>query len=274
MRALCLKDAKGVTKMKKYRGVFLKNEREIGYMRIANRMVATILHELGKEVRPGLPTLYFEEKVRQMCNEFKVRPSFLGYLGFPFALCCSVNETIVHGFPSEYILKEGDIVSFDVGVVYEGFHGDAARTFKVGAVSEEADRLMRITRESLELGVAEARVGNELLDISRAVQNHIEGAGLHVIRRFVGHGIGTSLHEKPEVLNFVPTNPKPLPLKAGMVLAIEPMVAIGTLEVDILDDQWTANTKDKSLSAHYEHSVAILPKGPEILDVLEPFCPC
>lgn len=252
--------------MKKYRGVFLKNEREIGLLREANRMVALILEELGKAVRPGVPTLHYEEIVQRMCREFKVKPAFQGMYGFPFALCCSVNEAIVHGFPSERLLQEGDIVSFDVGVVFEGFHGDAARTFAVGAVSEEAQRLMRVTDESLSLAVAEARSGNDLYAISRAVQEHVEGAGFHVVKRFVGHGVGSTLHEKPEVPNFVPARCLSLPLKVGMVLAIEPMVTVGTSDVDMLDDNWTAVTRDRSLAAHFEHSVAILPNGPLILD--------
>ncbi len=252
--------------MKKFRGVFLKNEREIGLLREANRMVACILDELGKAVKPGIPTLHFEEIVQKMCREFKVRPAFLGQYGYPFALCCSVNEAIVHGFPSETRLQEGDIVSFDVGVIYEGFYGDAARTFAVGNISEEATRLMRITEESLALAVAEARPGKLVDDISRAVQQHVEGANMHVIKRFVGHGVGTKLHEKPEVPNFVPANSSGLPLKVGMVLAIEPMVALGTSEVEILSDEWTAITKDHSLAAHFEHSVAITPSGPLILD--------
>lgn len=253
--------------MKKYRGVFLKNEREIGLLREANRMVALILDELGKAVRPGLPTMHFEEIVQTMCREFKVKPAFQGQYGYPYALCCSVNEAIVHGFPSEtVILKEGDIVSFDVGTIYQGFYGDAARTFAVGEVSSEASRLLRVTEECLALAVAEARPGNELYAISAAVQQHAEQAGFHVVRRFVGHGIGTTLHEKPEVPNFIPAARPGLPLKTGMVLCIEPMITVGTPEVEILEDEWTAVTRDRSLAAHFEHCIAILPNGPQILD--------
>lgn len=253
--------------MKKFRGVFLKNEREIGLLREANRMVAQILDELGRTVRPGVTTMHCEELVQKMCRDFKVRPGFQGLYGYPYALCCAVNEVIVHGFPSETPLREGDIVSFDVGVVYEGFNGDAARTFAVGEVSPEAARLMRVTEESLALAVAEARCGNELVAISRAVQRHVEGAGFGVVKRFVGHGVGASLHEKPEVPNFVPAGGLPLPLKVGMVLAIEPMVTAGSPDVEILDDKWTAVTRDRSLAAHFEHTVAILPQGPQILDL-------
>ncbi len=252
--------------MKKYRGVFLKNEREIGLLREANRMVACILNELGRQVRPGLPTLYYEELVQKMCREFKVKPAFEGLYGYPYALCCGLNDVIVHGFPNETPLKEGDIITFDVGVVYQGFHGDAARTFTVGDVSPEAERLVRVTNECLALAVPEARQGNDLADIARTVQQHAEGAGYHVIRQYVGHGIGSSPHEKPEVPNFVPSSTFSLPLKTGMVLCIEPMIAIGTSEVDVMEDKWTARTRDRSLAAHCEHCVAILPTGPEILD--------
>jgi len=252
--------------MKKFRGVFLKNEREIGLLREANRMVACILEELGRQVRPGVPTLYFEEIVQKMCREFRVKPAFEGLYGYPYALCCGLNDVIVHGFPNEIPLREGDIITFDVGVIYEGFYGDAARTFKVGAVSEEAERLVRVTNECLALAVPEARPGNLLSDIARAVQEHAESAGYGVVRRFVGHGIGTSPHEKPEVPNFGPTVGGSLPLKAGMVLCIEPMLTAGSPEVDIMEDNWTARTKDRSLAAHCEHCVAILPHGPEILD--------
>lgn len=256
--------------MKKYRGAFLKNEREISILKDANRMVATILEELGKQAKPGLSTFYFEEIVQRMCREFKVKPAFQGYYGYPYALCCSVNEAVVHGFPSEKkILKEGDIVSFDVGVLYQGFYGDAARTVAVGAISTEASQLMKVTKESLELGVLEARGGNHLYDISSAIQQHVENSGFHVVKRFVGHGIGVSLHEKPEVPNFVPSMGLGMPLKAGMVLAIEPMVTIGSPEVEILEDKWTAVTCDRKLAAHFEHSVAILPSGPYILDRID-----
>lgn len=253
--------------MKKFRGIFLKNEKEISHLREANRMGYHILEELGKNVRPGVPTMLFEEIAQKMCKEFKVKPGFQGLYGYPFALCCSVNEVIVHGFPSETrILQEGDIVSFDMGVIYEGMNGDAARTFPVGKISDEAARLVRVTEESLNLGVAEARPGNELYTISAAVQTYAENAGFQVIRRFVGHGVGASLHEKPEIPNFVPARRPGVPLKVGMVLAIEPMIAVGTPDVEILKDEWTAVTKDRSLAAHFEHSVAILPDGPHILD--------
>lgn len=255
--------------MKKFRGVFIKNEREIDLLRKANGMTAAILDELVANVRPGVPTMLFEDIAQKMCRDFGVRPSFQGYGGFPYALCLSVNETVVHGFPSkERILQEGDIVSFDMGVEYQGFHGDSARTALVGEVSEEAKHLSRVTEECLHLGIAAARPGNDLYAVSAAVQRHAEAEGLHIIRRFVGHGVGASLHEKPEIPNFVPHGMGAgVPLKPGMVLAIEPMLAIGTHEVEILPDGWTANMKDRSLAAHWEHSVVIRHDGAEILSL-------
>lgn len=252
--------------MKKFRGAFIKNERELTVMREANRMVANILDVFGDEVCPGIPTRHFDIIVRDMCRKYGVKPAFLGMYGFPYALCCSVNEVVVHGFPSERILEEGDIVSFDVGVYHQGFYGDAARTFAVGTVSEEAKRLMHITEEALYAGIEKAKAGNDVYDIGDAVQKLVEGAGFSVVRRFVGHGVGAKLHEKPEVPNFRPAQAG-MPIQNGMVLAIEPMVCVGTYEVDILDDKWTAVTRDRKLAAHFEHSVAITPQGPEILSL-------
>lgn len=253
--------------MKKFRGIFIKNAAEIGLMREANRIVARILDALEQAVRPGITTMFFEDIAQEKCREFGVKPAFQGYHGFPYALCCSVNEEVVHGFPSQRTLVEGDIVSVDMGVVYEGFYGDSARTFTVGEVSATANALLEITRESLYRGIEQARPGNELYDISRAVQEYVEGRGFSVVRRFVGHGIGRSLHEKPEVPNFVPSHSPSLPLKAGMVLAIEPMVTVGSPEVKVLDDNWTAVTRDGSLSAHFEHTVVVTGDGPEILSL-------
>ena len=260
--------------MKKFRGIFIKNEHEIELMRVANGMTATILDELVANVRPGVPTIFFDELARKMCKDMGVKPNFLGYAGYPFAICCSVNETVIHGFPSkDIILKEGDIVSFDMGVNYKGFNGDSARTAFCGEVSEKAKHLSEVTKKCLELGIAAAKPGNNLYAISAAVQRYAESEGLHVIRDFVGHGIGASLHEKPEVPNFVPRGgmigdvPGGVPLKPGMVLAIEPMLAIGTHEVGIMSDGWTVKTKDRSLAAHWEHTIAIQPDGAEILSL-------
>lgn len=234
-------------------------------MREANRIAANILHEVGCLVVPGITTRELEEKALELCASYDVIPAFKGYLGFPFALCCSVNEEIVHGFPSTRPLVDGDILSIDFGVKFQGFYGDTARTFPVGSISEGAAHLLEVTLDSLNRGIEQAVPGNDLYDVSRAVQECVEAQGFSVVKRFVGHGIGRMLHEKPEVPNFVPKNSSRLPLKPGMVIAIEPMVAIGTDQVEILSDGWTAVTKDRSLSAHFEHSVAITKDGPFIL---------
>ena len=226
--------------MKKYHGAFIKNEREVGCLREANRMVANILDAVADMVAPGLPTMRLEELARDMCADYKVKPAFLGYCGYP--------------------------VSIDMGVVFEGFVGDAARTYPVGQVSDEARRLMRVTEESLYVGIEKARAGNDVYDIGAAVQDYVEAAGFNVVRRFVGHGVGAKMHEKPEVPNFRP-GMHGLTLQNGMVIAIEPMVTAGTYEVDILDDKWTAVTRDGQWAAHFEHSVAITPEGPRILSI-------
>ncbi len=252
--------------MKKYRGVFLKNANEIASLREANRLVALALDEMEAAVRPGVPTMLFEEIARDFCAKHNVRPSFLGYMDFPYALCCSVNEEVVHGFPSESrILMDGDIVSFDFGVIQDGFHGDSARTIGVGTVSEQNRKLMDVTRESLARGIEAARIGNNLNDIGTAVQRHVEAHGFSVIRRFVGHGVGRHLHEKPEIPNFSAPGLPDLPLQEGMVLAIEPMVATGSYEVSILNDGWTAVMRDGGMSAHFEHSIVVTHEGPQIL---------
>lgn len=253
--------------MKKFRGVFLKNENELALMREANRIVYAILQAMRAELRPGVPTMRFEEIAQDLCRAHKVKPSFQGYGGFPYALCCSLNEEVVHGFPSaRRRLREGDIVTFDMGVVVEGFHGDAARTFPVGAIGPEAQRLLRVTAEALEEAAAIARPGRGLRDICAAVQKKAEQGNFGLIRRFVGHGVGMKLHEKPEIPNYLSAAVPELPLLEGMVLAIEPMFSLGGWEVDILEDKWTAVTRDGSLSAHFEHSVAVTARGPEILD--------
>lgn len=253
--------------MKKFRGIHIKSAAEIELMREANRIVAEVLDAIGREVEPGMPTMFFEELALSQCRKNNVRPAFKGYKGFPFALCCSVNEEVVHGFPSDRVLQEGDIVSFDMGVVYRKYYGDAARTFTVGEVSGNASALVETTRATLMEGVREARPGNYLVDISRAIQKHAESRGYSVIKRFVGHGIGLNLHEKPEVPNFVTDRAMDLPLRAGMVLAIEPMLTLGGSQVRVLEDRWTAVTADGTLSAHFEHTVAITDDGPDILSL-------
>lgn len=252
--------------MKKYHGAFLKNGREIECLARANNMVANILDAAGDIIKPGVPTARIEELARDMCSDYGVQPAFLGYCGYPYATCCSVNEQVVHGFPNDRPLAEGDIVSFDMGVVYDGFVGDAARTYAVGEIDPEARRLMRITEEALYKGIEKAIAGNDVYDIGAAVQKYVEAAGFNVVRQFVGHGVGARMHEKPEVPNFKPTV-SGLILHNGMTIAIEPMVTQGTPEVKILGDKWTAVTMDGKLAAHFEHSIAITPEGPRILSI-------
>lgn len=243
----------------------LKNSKEIEILRKANAIVMEILLTLKEAVRPGVSTFEFEELALELCERKRVKPAFKGYRGYPYALCVSVNEEVVHGMPrKDKILKEGDIVSFDFGVVYDGYVGDAAITVGVGKISEEARRLLETTEEALRFAIEKARVGNKIGDISHAIQHRVEREGFNVIRDFVGHGIGRSLHEPPEVPNYGKPG-RGLRLEPGLVLAIEPMVSAGSYEVVILNDGWTAVTRDGSLSAHFEHSVAITPSGPIIL---------
>lgn len=253
--------------MKKVRGIFIKNEREIEVMRKANQIVSKILDSLATVLRPGIPSLELEEHAQELCREFNVKPAFQGYHGFPYAICCSINEEVVHGFPSERIIQEGDIVSIDMGVVYEGFYGDSARTFPAGKISEDAKCLIDATRDSLYKGIEQAKPGNNLFDISAAIEEHAVAAGMGVVKRFVGHGIGRALHEKPEVPNFKVPGGTGIPLMTGMVLAIEPMLTLGSADVNILEDDWTAVTVDGSLAAHWEHTVAITSDGPLILSM-------
>lgn len=252
--------------MKKYHGAFIKNDREIACLRRANNMVANILDAVGDMVKPGITTGQIERLALDMCDKYNVKPAFKGYCGYPFATCCSVNEQVVHGFPNDTSLKEGDIVSVDMGVVYEGFVGDAARTYAIGQVDDEVRRLMRITEESLYEGINVARAGNDVHAIGARIQEYVENAGFNVVRKFVGHGVGTQMHEKPAVPNFRTGQPG-ITLHNGMVIAIEPMVTMGHYDVDILSDKWTAVTTDGKWAAHFEHSVAILPTGPEILSI-------
>ena len=243
----------------------LKNKWEIEILRKANTIVMEILLSFKERVRPGVSTFEFEELALELCEKKGVKPAFKGYRGYPYAVCVSVNEVIVHGMPKkEKILKEGDIVSFDFGVVYEGYVGDAALTVGVGEISEKAKKLLKVTEEALYKGIEKAHFGNRIGDISYAIQKHVESNGFNVIREFVGHGVGRQLHEPPEVPNFGKPGKGPK-IEIGMVLAIEPMVSAGSPEIEILEDGWTAVTKDRSLAAHFEHSVAITPQGPKIL---------
>ena len=248
--------------------ITVKNHDEIAIMRKAGRIVGETLLLLEKEVKPGVTTANLDRIAEEFITKHGAKPSFKGLYGFPSSLCISVNEQVIHGFPGEYVLKEGDIVSIDCGAFFDGFHGDAARTVSVGEVSVEAQRLIDITRESFFQGIKFAKQGNKLTDISHEIQSYVEAAGFSVVRDFVGHGIGRKVHEDPNVPSFGKSGRGPKLLE-GMVLAIEPMVNAGTYKVKTLKDGWTVVTADTSLSAHYENTVAILSDGPEILTLIK-----
>ena len=244
----------------------LKTAREIGIMRRAGRIVAEVLKELRQAVKPGVTTRALDAISQAGIERRGGTPAFLGYRGFPATLCASVNDEVVHGIPGDRVLRAGDIIGLDLGAIVDGYYGDAAITVPVGAVTPDVARLLDVTREALARGIAQATVGSRLENISAAVQRHAEAAGFSVVRQFVGHGIGKRLHEDPAVPNYGRPDRGPR-LKAGMVLAIEPMVNLGGSEVKVLADGWTAVTADHSLSAHFEHTVAITERGPEILTV-------
>ena len=244
--------------------IILKTPAEIDLMRRSSVIVAEVLGVLKGTVRPGITTLELEAIALEECARRKAKPAFKGYRGYPYCLCTSVNSEVVHGMPSASILQEGDILSIDFGVLSNGFYGDSALTVPVGKVTEDAARLIKITAASLDAAIEKARVGNHLSDISAAVQSCVEAEGFSVVREFVGHGIGRELHESPQVPNFGYPG-RGIKLKAGMVLAIEPMINSGGHAVKVLDDGWTAVTVDGSLSAHFEHTVAITDNGPFVL---------
>ncbi|NOY52891.1 MAG: type I methionyl aminopeptidase [Deltaproteobacteria bacterium] len=244
--------------------IILKHPDEVEKLYRANQIVAHLLEMLKEKIEPGVTTEELDRIAEEYIVSRKARPAFKGYRGYPATLCTSINDRVVHGIPSREELKEGDLVSLDVGVVLDGYYGDAAKTFPVMKVSKEADRLIRVTEESLYRGIGKASEGNRLFDISHEIQQYVEGHSFSVVRAFVGHGIGRSLHEEPQIPNFGQPNRGPR-LKKGMVLAIEPMVNMGDWEVKILSDTWTAVTADGSLSAHFEHTIAILDHETRIL---------
>lgn len=247
--------------------IVLKSPAEIEKMRSAGRIVAEILAGLKEVAAPGVALIELDAFAERETLKRKAKPAFKGYSGFPFSLCCSVNDQVVHGMPSTRVLKSGDIVSLDFGVVYGGYYGDAAVTLPIGQVSEVAARLIKATEESLYRGIDFCTTSHRLSDVSNAVQSYVEARGFSVVRDFVGHGIGKDLHEGPQIPNFGSPGKGPK-LKTGMVLAIEPMINEKGFDVNVLEDGWTAVTCDGGLSAHFEHTVAVTEHGPEILTQL------
>ena len=247
--------------------VVIKSSRELQKMKDACRISANALVVAGKAVEPGVSTLEIDTIVRKYIEKEGATPSFLGYGGFPASACISVNNVVIHGIPSKkQILKEGDIVSVDVGAFYDGFHGDNAYTFKCGKVSAEAEALLKATEESLYEGIKQAKAGNRVGDIGSAVQKYVENRSYSVVRDFVGHGVGAKLHEEPSVPNYG-TPGRGVRLIPGMTIAIEPMVNVGDYKVKVLSDEWTTVTADGSLAAHFEHTVAITSDGPRIMTI-------
>ena len=248
-----------------------KSRDEIEKMRTACRVVAETLLRLKEAVAPGVSTWDLDKIAREECRRRGVEPAFLRYNGFPAALCASINEEVVHGIPSrKRLLKEGDVVGLDFGVKKDGWYGDAAVTVPVGAIDAEAERLVRVTRESLDEAIARVRPGNRVLDVGGAVQEYVEPRGFSVVRDFVGHGIGKKMHEEPQIPNYRPDGVTwSAELRPGMVLAIEPMINQGGHGIRVLEDHWTAVTADRKLSAHFEHTVAVTDDGVDVLSALE-----
>jgi len=245
--------------------VILKSKDEIEKIRKACRVVAMVLSELEGQVKPGRTTLELDQLAERMILKLGAKPAFKGYRGFPATLCASINDEVVHGIPSQQrVLKQGDIIGLDLGAIVDGYYGDAAITVSVGSVPDETQRLIRVTQESLSLGIQQVEAGKRISDISHAIQVHVEKAGFSVVTDFVGHGIGRNLHEDPQIPNFGKPG-QGLRLKSGMTLAIEPMVNMGSGAVQILEDNWTAVTQDGRLSAHFEHTVLVGDGAAEIL---------
>ena len=244
--------------------IVCKSPEELIRMRAANQVVASVLDELRTIAAPGVTTAELDATVEARVREAGATPAFKGYRGFPASLCASINDEVVHGIPSPRKLMAGDIVSLDVGVLLDGYYGDSAVTVAIGTVSDEVKQLLRVTREALDLGIERMRVGSRVSDIGHAIQCHVEANGFSVVREFVGHGIGTKLHEEPQIPNYGEPGQGPR-LAEGMVLAIEPMVNIGKPTVRVLDDQWTAVTSAGSLSANFEHTVAVTSSSAAVL---------
>jgi methionyl aminopeptidase len=253
--------------------IFLKSEKEINLLRESNHLVALVLAELERFIKPGITTLMLDKRAEEIIRSHGAEPAFKGYKGrwalspYPNTITASVNHQVVHGIPNNKKLKEGDIASIDVGVKLNGYYGDAAATLPVGEINSKAKRLLAVTREALYRGIEQAVIGNRIGDISFAIQSYVESHGFSVVRDWTGHGIGRVLHEDPQVPHFGPPHHGPR-IKKGLVIAIEPMINAGSYEVEVLEDGWTVVTKDRSLSAQFEHTVAIGEGGPEILSTL------
>lgn len=244
--------------------IISKTQSELDIMRRAGQIVALTHQKLAERIKPGVTTQELNDTADKFIRSQRAEPSFKGYAGFPGSICTSVNEELVHGIPGNRTLHEGDMISIDIGAKYKGYHGDSAWTYAVGKVSEENRRLLAVTEESLYQGLEQAKPGNRLSDISHAIQTHVENERMSIVQEYVGHGVGQELHEDPQIPNFGPPGRGPR-LKPGMVLAIEPMVNAGERYVQTLSDQWTVVTKDGTLCAHYEHTIAITDEGHEIL---------
>jgi methionyl aminopeptidase len=244
----------------------IKNAHEVELLARAGRILSAIIKELVRSLKSGMTTAQLDTMAEALIKANNVLPAFKGYRGFPACICASVNQEVVHGIPGTKVIHDGDIVSVDMGIIYEGYYSDTAVTVGVGNIGQELERLLGVTQEGLECGIAKAQVGNRLSDISFAIQSYVESSGFSVVRDFVGHGIGQNLHEEPEIPNFGPPHRGPI-LQEGMVLAIEPMVNMGTWQTKILDDGWTVETLDGKPSAHFEHTVAITAVGPQILTI-------
>ena len=244
----------------------IRNKDELAKMRRAGQVVAEIHEVTRNAIRPGVTTMDLNQLAVEVLAKRHARSNFLNYHGFPAVICTSPNDMIVHGIPGEYVLQEGDIISVDAGAIVEGYHGDAAYTAPVGEVSATAARLIEVTERSLWAGIDQLVVGRRLHEVGRAVQQVAEAAGFSVVREYVGHSIGTEMHEDPQVPNYWPGSPGPT-LKAGMVFAVEPMVNVGTYETYVLDDEWSVLTEDGQLSAHFEHTIAVTENGPEVFTI-------
>ncbi len=248
--------------------IVIKSKREVELMREAGRIVALAHEAVCNNIKPGVSTAFLDQIAEKVILENGAKPSFKGYNGFPTAVCASVNSVVVHGFPKEStILKEGDIVSIDIGACYKGYHGDSAWTYPVGKISEETKKLLEVTEKALFAGLAMAKPGNRLSDISNAIETYVKPHGYGIVEEYTGHGVGSKLHEDPAIPNFGPAGHGPI-LRPGMTLAIEPMINLGTKRIRVLKDGWTAVTRDDKNSAHFEHSIVITEDGYEILTIL------